>query len=153
MSELPKRKRNRLDGYDYALSGAYFVTVCTHERKNLFWSDGQINSMGAMVEKAILATQNRFSEIEVISCAIMPDHIHLLLNNAGSEKNLSTIIGSFKRDLTKKMRRENPNLEVWQVSFHDRIIRDQDEMDRINAYIELNPENWIETHEISPDLF
>ena len=153
MIELPKRKRKRLDGYDYALTGAYFVTICTHERKNLFWSDCQRNMAGSIVEKEILLIQNRFSEIEVVAYAIMPDHIHLLLNNAGSEANLSTIIGSFKRDITKQLRRENPNLKVWQVSFHDRIVRNQEEMDRINMYIELNPANWMETHEIPPDLF
>ena len=29
----PKRKRMRLPGYDYSRPGAYFVTVCTRERK------------------------------------------------------------------------------------------------------------------------
>lgn len=35
--EFPKRKKNRLNGYDYANCGAYFVTVCTSPRRNLFW--------------------------------------------------------------------------------------------------------------------
>ena len=26
----PKRKINRLTEYDYAQSGAYFITICTH---------------------------------------------------------------------------------------------------------------------------
>jgi len=34
---LPKRKNNRLKGYDYSTPGAYFITICTAERKNLFW--------------------------------------------------------------------------------------------------------------------
>jgi hypothetical protein len=33
--ELPKRKSPRLKSYDYAASGAYFVTICTHEKKAL----------------------------------------------------------------------------------------------------------------------
>lgn len=36
--ELPKRKRNRLDGYDYSLSGAYFVTICVKERAEMLWN-------------------------------------------------------------------------------------------------------------------
>ncbi len=31
--ELPKRKSTRLKGYDYGTPGAYFVTICTHNRK------------------------------------------------------------------------------------------------------------------------
>ncbi|MBQ8545566.1 MAG: hypothetical protein IJ437_01360, partial [Clostridia bacterium] len=30
---LPKRKPNRLDGFDYNSSGAYFITICTKDRK------------------------------------------------------------------------------------------------------------------------
>ena len=33
--DLPKRKKNRLDGYDYGSSGAYFFTICSKDRKNI----------------------------------------------------------------------------------------------------------------------
>lgn len=32
---LPKRKPNRLPGYDYGSPGAYFVTVCTRGRRGI----------------------------------------------------------------------------------------------------------------------
>jgi hypothetical protein len=31
--ELPKRKHPRLDNYDYSSAGAYFVTICTQNRR------------------------------------------------------------------------------------------------------------------------
>ena len=31
--ELPQRKRLRLKNFDYSTPGAYFITVCTHNRK------------------------------------------------------------------------------------------------------------------------
>ena len=31
--DLPKRKQIRLREYDYSSSGAYFVTICTHDRR------------------------------------------------------------------------------------------------------------------------
>ena len=34
---LPKRKDIRLKDYDYSSPGAYFVTICTENRKNYFW--------------------------------------------------------------------------------------------------------------------
>ncbi len=33
----PKRKINRLTEYDYAQSGAYFITICTHGRQKILW--------------------------------------------------------------------------------------------------------------------
>ena len=32
--ELPKRKHPRLKEYDYSRAGAYFTTICTHNREN-----------------------------------------------------------------------------------------------------------------------
>ena len=37
--ELPTRKQNRLKEYDYSAPNAYFITICTEKRKNLFWMD------------------------------------------------------------------------------------------------------------------
>ena len=37
--ELPKRKNTRLENYDYSSTGAYFITICTSERRNYFWND------------------------------------------------------------------------------------------------------------------
>ena len=33
--ELPRRKRIRLESYDYDTSGFYFVTVCTKEKRKI----------------------------------------------------------------------------------------------------------------------
>ena len=33
--EKPSRKQNRLPDYDYSQSGAYFVTICTQDRKKI----------------------------------------------------------------------------------------------------------------------
>ena len=44
--ELPKRKRNRLENYDYSSCGAYFITVCTLERQNYFWEN-----VGAIIDR------------------------------------------------------------------------------------------------------
>ncbi len=33
--DFPTRKRNRLKDYDYSQNGAYFVTICTKDRKEI----------------------------------------------------------------------------------------------------------------------
>jgi putative transposase len=54
---------------------------------------------------------------------------------------LSVCIGGIKSAVTKHARENNINFE-WQSRFHDHIIRDDDEMDRINQYINDNIANW-----------
>ena len=55
---------------------------------------------------------------------------------------LSTAIGGLKSALTK-FANANSIAFKWQTRFHDRIIRDQDEMNRIATYIEQNPIMWM----------
>lgn len=33
--ETPNRKPNRIEDYDYSQNGAYFVTICTQDRKRI----------------------------------------------------------------------------------------------------------------------
>ena len=33
--ELPKRKTTRLKNYDYNTTGAYFITICTEDRRQI----------------------------------------------------------------------------------------------------------------------
>jgi hypothetical protein len=63
-----KRKRNRLANYDYSWSGAYFVTVCTKDRRNYFWDnvgatidrpqDVVLSPCGKIVDEAVLNILN-----------------------------------------------------------------------------------------------
>ncbi len=39
MIELQNRKQIRIKNYDYSQNGYYFVTLCTYERKPLFWKN------------------------------------------------------------------------------------------------------------------
>lgn len=60
---------------------------------------------------------------------------------------VSSIIGSYKSAVTKHCNRlqltDNDGVVFgWQSRFHDHIIRNDDEYQRINDYIENNPANW-----------
>ncbi|MDO5665001.1 MAG: hypothetical protein Q4G63_07070 [Bacteroidia bacterium] len=54
---------------------------------------------------------------------------------------LSHIISRFKSAITKHANAHNLPF-AWQTRFHDRIIRDQHELNRIAEYIENNPAQW-----------
>ena len=87
--ELPTRKQNRLKEYDYSTPNAYFITICTEKRKNLFWMDvGAIidrpknvplTNLGIIAQRSIENIPKYYPAISVDHYVIMPNHIHLLL--------------------------------------------------------------------------
>lgn len=56
--------------------------------------------------------------------------------------SISSIIRGFKIGVTKWCRQNNQENFAWQKSFYDRIIRDEEELNRIQDYILNNPANW-----------
>ncbi len=81
--DIHHRKSIRLKEYDYSKNGIYFITICTHNRENLFGEiiDGKmiINDAGKMVEKEILKTNEIRENIKIEEYIIMPNHIHFLI--------------------------------------------------------------------------
>jgi len=63
-------------------------------------------------------------------------------NKFGAQsKNLSSIIRGFKIGVTSYARKHTIYF-AWQERFHDRIIRDNTELENVRAYIYNNPQNW-----------
>ena len=77
---MKNRRSIRLKEYDYSQSGAYFVTVCTHNRECLFGEivDGEmvLNDAGKMISEKWQELRIRFPHIELDECMIMPNHFH-----------------------------------------------------------------------------
>ena len=159
--KLPERKPNRLATFDYSRGGAYFLTICTQDRKRILSKivgtkvgDGaydipqiQLTRIGKIVEKYILSTSN-IKGVSVVEYVIMPNHIHLILcvdddgtSRAPSPTKQNSIashtVSTLKRFVNKEIG-EN----IFQRSFYDRIIRNNDEYMEICNYVRLNPDNW-----------
>ncbi len=58
--------------------------------------------------------------------------------------SLPTIIRSFKSAVTKQGREFKKYENIWQRNYHERIIRDDRELETISTYIQNNPINWQE---------
>lgn len=59
---------------------------------------------------------------------------------------LGAIVGQFKIQVSKRAHRGgNPDFQ-WQPRFHDRVIRDAEELFRIRQYILNNPKKWDQPH-------
>ena len=61
-------------------------------------------------------------------------------------KSISSFVAGFKSAATKRINehRHTPGAPVWQTRFHDHIIRNEQEYERITAYIANNPAQWAE---------
>ncbi|MBX2927834.1 MAG: hypothetical protein KF852_08375 [Saprospiraceae bacterium] len=182
--------------WDYGSPGAYFITICTAERKHYF---GEIRNgvmhlshVGVIADILWYEIPSHAKNVELGVFVVMPNHIHgiLILNGGGGhdvetghalsllhappappeetghalslpgppgrpgppgpaaqrfqnpgKNTVSSIMGSYKSAVTKHAGRLGFEF-AWQVRFHDHIIRNDAEYQRINNYIESNPENW-----------
>src|SRR5579884_3397075 len=67
----------------------------------------------------------------------MPDHFHLLITPTESmERALQLIKGGFSYRARKEVGFAG---EVWQPSYHDRRVRDDEEYGAFREYIHMNP--------------
>ena len=131
--------------YDYSTENYYFVTICTHEKRCLFGDPQRNNWLGALVRQHIGQIEKHYNSAYVDKYAVMPNHVHMILiiKNSG-EADLAQIVGQFKSGVTREARTKQPNIEVWQRSFHDHVIRNQKQYEQIWTYIENNPHKWQE---------
>ena len=155
--EFPKRKDPRLKGFDYGKTGAYFLTICTQNRKNILSTivgEGsplpRLSPYGKIVDKWIQKIPNKYSEVSVDCYVIMPNHIHILLSivkDDGRENpspTADTIIGWLKYQATKEINqfRGTAGDKFFQRSFFDHIVRNRDDYYEICKYIYDYPLRW-----------
>jgi REP element-mobilizing transposase RayT len=144
--DFNQRKSPRIPKYDYSSAQYYFITICSHEKRCIFGKPGELNWLGQCAETCLLMIQQLNPDIRVDQYVIMPNHIHVIfdLQNCRKGMDLSVVIGQYKMSVTKKIREQIPNFQVWQRSFHDHIIRNQKSYEKIWSYIEGNPSKWEE---------
>ena len=160
MAELPKRKPTRLSGWDYSSPGAYFVTICTHEKRctlsrivvgeQLAAPEVSLSAIGKIVDDQIRSLPARFPFLAVDSYVIMPNHIHLLLiltggaGGASSSPTIIAVVQALKSQTARLCSAAYGVKPLWQRSFHDHVIRGEDDCRTIRDYIANNPAKWAE---------
>jgi REP element-mobilizing transposase RayT len=158
--ELPKRKHIRLKNFDYSQAGYYFITICVKNGYELFGeilnSKMNLNEYGNIAKNELLSVPSRYENVQIDKFIIMPNHIHMIvvihkterINPFPTRVDIPNIIGKYKAGVTRTvgnafmrsdMMKRN---EIWQKRYHDRIIRDEEEYNRIWKYIDENPLNW-----------
>ena len=147
MNELPKRKHIRIEDYDYSTPGAYFITVCINDRKPILWNVGaatcrpNLSKSGSVVETAILQIPEHYPAFSLYKYCFMPHNINMILSNnpaVGGRQvaapTVSTVVGHMKRWVSMQI-----GHSIWQKSFIDRVIRNDQGYRAVWEYIENNP--------------
>ena len=164
---VPQRKNPRLTGYDYSQNGAYFVTVCTHDRANLLSTVGRglapatglapaaptiaLSLIGEILEAQLLSLPQLYPNVTIEKYIIMPNHLHLLISfddtaGASPRPTLSEVVCTCKSLTTRlaNIAEHQPGRKIFQTSFYDEIIRNDTHFLNVWQYIDANPAGWTE---------
>jgi REP element-mobilizing transposase RayT len=165
------RRSIRLADYDYAQTGAYFITIGVHDRACLFGEihDGimALNELGSIVHAEWDRSTEVRAEIALDAFVVMPNHVHGVViidgdvgatgrspvvgsptPSAGprgpSKRSLGAFVGGFKSGTTSAINRlrGTPGAPVWQRNYYEHVIRNEEELNRIRRYIAANPIAW-----------
>ena len=151
---MEQRKKNRLTDFNYSLPGAYFITVCTKEHKcvlsTIVGADAHIgpcvelSPIGLVVEKYIKTIPG------IGAYVIMPNHVHMILHISATngmqgpmwaspptQASVPSLVKSWKILVTKEL-----GQSIWQRSYYDHIIRDEQDYATRVQYIAENPAKW-----------
>ena len=173
MKKYYEHKQHRLKNYNYSNNGSYFITICVKNKECLLGDivavddpidrqNQNINDLiyqkatnakmilsdyGKITKKYIDSSNTAYENLKVDNYVIMPNHIHIILsvnNNVLICKSkpwhdiIPTYVSSLKSLITKEI-----GFPVFQRNYHDHIIRDENEYEKIWNYIETNVSNWV----------
>ena len=158
--ELPKRKHPRLDSYDYSSAGAYFVTICTQNRRCVLsrivgrglapaeTNGTEYTLFGEIAKKQLSLLEERYPFLAVDQYVIMPNHIHaiLILNGdaagASPHPTIMDAICAYKSLTTRECKKIGLIEKLFQTSFYEHVIRGREDYEEIVKYIHENPTRW-----------
>ncbi len=149
----------RLKGWDYRNPALYFITICTKDMKLFFGNikEGKMhfNELGKFAFDYMENINTHKENARIINHVVMPNHVHALIKliNKNPEKktnkfgpllpgSLSSLINQYKGRVTKYANTNNLPWNGWHERFHDHIVHDFNQYEKIDNYITTNPLNW-----------
>ncbi len=119
----------RLKGYDYSLSGAYFVTICVHYGQCALGEvqDGELllSPYGQIVTAAWDDLPNHYAHIELDAFVVMPNHIHGIIVLLDTNTTVRTGLRPAPADIPPDVEaglRPTPTGEEWRHNLSE-IVR------------------------------
>lgn len=171
---IHRRRSIRLKEYNYSEEGGYYVTICTHNKECMFGKiangEMRLNDLGKIVREEWLKTATMRQNVKLEEFVVMPNHLHgviiLRSDSRGTlqraptterfgkptSNSIPTIVRLFKSATTKRINqlRNTPKMPVWQRNYWEHVIRDGNDLTRVNKYIHNNIVQW-QYDEENPD--
>lgn len=166
---FPQRKAQRLQGFDYSRAGMYFFTICVKEHRRIlsvisYSEDSRRDSpcgcpkihlteLGRICEETLPTLEEKF-DVAVVDYVIMPDHIHFILHLPQAERTtarvvptVSSVVGAYKSLVSvqwlKVCKQRQTRMDtLWERSFYDHVIRDDEDFYCKQRYLQENPLRW-----------
>jgi REP element-mobilizing transposase RayT len=144
-TEFPYHRRSlRLPTHDYTWTRGYFVTIRVRGHEPLF----DIPALKAILAETWEELPERFPGITLDEFVIMPDHVHFIIWLNGLAEyapTLGRVVGAYKslsavawvHHLREKGMKGDGHF--WLRNYFERVIRNQEELERIRLYIRDNP--------------
>lgn len=134
----------------------------------------RLNDFGEIVREEWLKTKGIRLNVDLDAFVVMPNHVHGIImirdQSVGATRrvdsrrgvspyaptefrspsnSIGAIIRGFKDASAKRINnvRGMPGHLVWQRNYYEHIIRNEDDLDRIQEYIQINPSNWMADEE------
>ncbi len=151
---LPVRKKLRLTEYSYSSNACYFLTLCTKNKvcilSYVYEDEICLTSIGKIAEKYIQSIPTAYPNVNVDKYVIMPNHIHMLLSvvqdtlhkdkgDIRQSEIIPRLIAAFKRFSNRDI-----GEKIWQDSYYDHIIRNENDYLIKWNYIDTNPARWVQ---------
>ncbi|OFW09286.1 MAG: hypothetical protein A3H96_16825 [Acidobacteria bacterium RIFCSPLOWO2_02_FULL_67_36] len=127
------RKRPRLKTFDYCGRHHYFLTFCTHQRAPVFTRAEPVDLVLDQIVRS--ATQLEFA---ITAYVFMPDHLHLVLHGLSQNADLKACAVLAKQRSAYEYSRIYGR-RLWQPSYYDHVIRDEEGILGFLAYLVMNP--------------
>ncbi len=162
------RRSIRLRGYDYALPGAYFVTICAQGRACLFGEvvggEMRLSQGGLMIWDVWEGLPGHYPGVALDAFVVMPNHVHGIIVLAAEDAeavavmSLSDVVQRFKSFTTARYRQGVVEQgwppfpgRLWQRNYYEHIIRTETAYQKIRDYIINNPATWADD-QLHPEI-
>ncbi len=123
----------RLAATNYIGIRPVFLTLCTAARQRVFIDPAAI----AFVESQILRTAATL-DFSLLAYCFMPDHLHLLVGGRNAGVDASVLVKLAKQTTGYAFKRRTGE-RLWQPSFFDRTLRDDEDVIDVIRYVIANP--------------
>ena len=130
---MPGKRPPRLLAFNYTGCHAYFLTICTLERRTVF--DDQNHAESALDQLLRAAADYQF---EIIAYCLMPNHLHALVRGLVDDADFRRFVSMYKQRSSFRYRK-SANAGLWQEGYFDNVRREDEDVTGVAAYIVANP--------------